>query len=312
MIQYFSHDINARNDEKILRLRMKLGAAGYGIYFMLLERLASDPSHTCSTDYDILAYELREESDVIKSVVEDFALFILTNDNTFYSESMMRRCKDRDRISAVRSEAGKKGANAKQSESKCLTNTEQMSSKEETTSKQTLLKENKENKKNKNISPPPSPLEATGVAEEDKLSYIDSLFVRYEKAMSAISKTPLRAGVMASDLQKLARFLSSNKLYEAIYKTIFFWRADAPYYECLQYLKGKEDCGEIDPIPHDIWCCLIRLNTLRVSDIKEIKQILRQDETKLYDLTLTLKEIEKNDGIRQPARYIISKLKGNG
>ena len=34
---YFSHDSNARNDERILLLRMKHGAAGYGVYFMLLE-----------------------------------------------------------------------------------------------------------------------------------------------------------------------------------------------------------------------------------------------------------------------------------
>ena len=33
---YFSHDSNARNDEKVIRLRMKHGAAGYGVYFMLL------------------------------------------------------------------------------------------------------------------------------------------------------------------------------------------------------------------------------------------------------------------------------------
>ena len=36
---YFSHDSNARNDEKILAVRMKYGAEGYGIYFMILERL---------------------------------------------------------------------------------------------------------------------------------------------------------------------------------------------------------------------------------------------------------------------------------
>ena len=35
-MNYFSHDSNARNDERIIRLRMKYGAAGYGVFFMVL------------------------------------------------------------------------------------------------------------------------------------------------------------------------------------------------------------------------------------------------------------------------------------
>lgn len=42
MASYFSHDCNARNDPKILELRMKHGMAGYGIYFSILEKLMED------------------------------------------------------------------------------------------------------------------------------------------------------------------------------------------------------------------------------------------------------------------------------
>jgi len=31
---YFSHDSNARQDEKIIKLRMKLGWEGYGLYWL--------------------------------------------------------------------------------------------------------------------------------------------------------------------------------------------------------------------------------------------------------------------------------------
>lgn len=37
---YFSHDYNARNDEKILELRASYGAEGYGIFWMIVETMA--------------------------------------------------------------------------------------------------------------------------------------------------------------------------------------------------------------------------------------------------------------------------------
>lgn len=37
---YFSHDYNARNDEKILELRSVYGAEGYGIFWMIVETMA--------------------------------------------------------------------------------------------------------------------------------------------------------------------------------------------------------------------------------------------------------------------------------
>ena len=37
---YFSHDYNARNDEKVLELRSNFGAEGYGLFWMLLESMA--------------------------------------------------------------------------------------------------------------------------------------------------------------------------------------------------------------------------------------------------------------------------------
>ena len=39
---YFSHDYNARNDQRILQLRFKFGWEGYGIYWALLETMAED------------------------------------------------------------------------------------------------------------------------------------------------------------------------------------------------------------------------------------------------------------------------------
>lgn len=37
---YFQHDFNARNDEKILELRHRFGAEGYGVFWMVVESMA--------------------------------------------------------------------------------------------------------------------------------------------------------------------------------------------------------------------------------------------------------------------------------
>lgn len=39
---YFRHDYNARNDDKILELRSKYGAEGYGVFWMIIETMAEN------------------------------------------------------------------------------------------------------------------------------------------------------------------------------------------------------------------------------------------------------------------------------
>ena len=107
---YFSHDSNARNSEKLIRLRMRHKAAGYGVFFMILERLREEPNYMSVKDYNVIAFDLREDASLIKSVVEDFGLFVFTEDGKyFYSESFSRRMGIKDEEKAKRSEAGKKG-----------------------------------------------------------------------------------------------------------------------------------------------------------------------------------------------------------
>lgn len=107
---YFFHDSNARNDEKLVRLRMRHGAAGYGVYFMLLERLREEADYMSAKDYNMIAFDLRVDAAIVKSVVEDFGLFIFTDDGKcFYSESFTRRMDIKDTLRRQRSEGGKIG-----------------------------------------------------------------------------------------------------------------------------------------------------------------------------------------------------------
>lgn len=106
---YFSHDSNARNDEKLLSLRMRHGAAGYGVYFMICERLREENDYTSVKDYNIIAFDLRVDAALIKSVVEDFGLFAFTeNGKRFYSESFLKRMEVKDEVSDARRKAALK------------------------------------------------------------------------------------------------------------------------------------------------------------------------------------------------------------
>lgn len=103
---YFPHDSNARNSKKLLRLRKAHGAEGYGTYFMLLERLREEQDFCCDADYEMLSYDLRVDADIIKSVIEDFGLFVFNDDSTkFYSAGFNERMD----IKEQKSLAGKKG-----------------------------------------------------------------------------------------------------------------------------------------------------------------------------------------------------------
>ena len=107
---YFSHDSNARNNAKLLNVRMRHGAAGYGIYFMILERMRENKNYMCVKDYNMIAFDLRVASDVVKSIVEEFGLFTFTDDGKcFYSESFTRRMYIKDTLRRQRSEGGKIG-----------------------------------------------------------------------------------------------------------------------------------------------------------------------------------------------------------
>ena len=124
MNNYFTHDSNARNADNILALRMRLGAEGYGIYFMILERLREEPDYTSVKDYNMLAFDFRVGSDKVKSVVEDFGLFHFTEDGErFYSDSFLRRMQVKDE----KIEKAKASATYKWGESNAMKRSERLS-----------------------------------------------------------------------------------------------------------------------------------------------------------------------------------------
>lgn len=136
-VYYFSHDCNARNDEKILAMRSIYGLEGYAMYFMIVEILREQDEYKLEiTKYtwNTLAMQMHTEADKVKEFVNDcvneFHLFVIEN-NVLYSESLIKRMKLFKEISEIRSKAAKKrweNSNDMQNECKSNANADQKQS----------------------------------------------------------------------------------------------------------------------------------------------------------------------------------------
>ena len=102
---YFSHDFDSRTDIKIRNLIRKHGMTGYGIYWAIVEDLYRN-ANAMRTHYDLYAFEMRVEEDVVRSIINDFDLFKINGD-TFSSDSVERR------ISEINDRSNKAATSAK-------------------------------------------------------------------------------------------------------------------------------------------------------------------------------------------------------
>ena len=90
---YFSHDYNARTDEKIRLLIRKHGMKGYGIFWSIIEDLYNN-ANALHLDCEGIAFELREDINVVESIITDFNLFQIS-DGMFGSISVEKRLEER-------------------------------------------------------------------------------------------------------------------------------------------------------------------------------------------------------------------------
>jgi hypothetical protein len=105
---YFSHDANAKDDPKILKLRMALGWEGYGLFWALVELLRNEGTHRLHKHYKSIAYALHTKEDHIKSIINDFDLFA-KDDDFFWSESLLKRMElKEERSEKMRNAANKR------------------------------------------------------------------------------------------------------------------------------------------------------------------------------------------------------------
>jgi hypothetical protein len=91
---YFSHDYNARNDPKLINLQMRMGHAGKGIFWDLVELMYQEDGRLCLLEIDSYAFALRTDSESISKLINDFNLF-QKDETHFWSESINKRLEKR-------------------------------------------------------------------------------------------------------------------------------------------------------------------------------------------------------------------------
>lgn len=151
---------------------MRYGAAGYGVFFMIVERLREEADYMSVKDYNMIAFDLRVDASLVKSVIEDFGLFVFTDDGKyFYSESLRDRMLIKDEKRKARSDAGKKGMEKRWGNNKTP-------EKDNNVITKPPEKDNKKRKEKKSIIYPPYsfPPEVKAVDADDKERIVSEFF----------------------------------------------------------------------------------------------------------------------------------------
>ncbi len=126
---YFSHDQNARGDEKIIPLLRSHGWGGYGLYWALVEKLYEDHGSIVA-DFDMLAFDLRTESKLLEAIATKFDLFYMKG-GRLRSRSVDRRLAERQaRVESARASANARWGNADAMRTHCEPNARKKEKKE--------------------------------------------------------------------------------------------------------------------------------------------------------------------------------------
>ena len=114
--EYISHNLNAHDDDKVVALIDTHTATGYGVYWVIIERMGTEPELRLADKphvYISLARKCNVPVDTVKAVVEsciEFELFLRDDDGFFYSQSLRDRMKLREEAYDKKRRAGKNGA----------------------------------------------------------------------------------------------------------------------------------------------------------------------------------------------------------
>lgn len=108
---YFTHDANAFSDPKIQAMVKKYGVAGYGMFWIIIERLRNESGYKLldrEYNWDALAMQMQCTSNDVKNFVSDcscnYDLFVQEG-GFFYSESLLKRMIHLDNVRGQRKKA---------------------------------------------------------------------------------------------------------------------------------------------------------------------------------------------------------------
>jgi hypothetical protein len=89
---YFSHDSNSKDDPKCVLLIEQLGLEGYGIFWVLVETLRDQPGYRYPLALlPSIARRYNSTTQKVEAVVKGYGLFQFTDDDFFFSQSLIDR-----------------------------------------------------------------------------------------------------------------------------------------------------------------------------------------------------------------------------
>lgn len=111
MYNYFPHPSSLRTMDNVLAMRISEGAAGYGVYMMILELLRDAENHQLKNNPAHIAFAINEpDKDMVGRVINDYALFEVTDSGTFGSSWLQSAMDAYNAVKNAAVEAGKRGA----------------------------------------------------------------------------------------------------------------------------------------------------------------------------------------------------------
>lgn len=122
-MDYFKHDMNASDDDKLCDVLADGGYELYGYYWRFIEYLYNRGGKVKKTRIKSVAWSLHMDSEKLLHLICDFELFKETEDE-YYSERVFTTCEEYKRTGAKMAEIGKKGGSAKRNGSDTLSDTQ--------------------------------------------------------------------------------------------------------------------------------------------------------------------------------------------
>lgn len=111
MYNYLPWPSNMRTADHVLAMRIQEGAAGYGVYVMLLELLRDSESRQLVNNPKNLAFAINEpDTGLVQRVLSDYGLFSPGSDGTVFSPWLNQQLEEYDAKKAAAAEAGRRGA----------------------------------------------------------------------------------------------------------------------------------------------------------------------------------------------------------
>ena len=184
MNNYFSHDSNARDDEKILAMRADLGWEAYGLYWALIEMLRDASDYRLKTNYKVLAFSLHTSEEMIRNIINDYSLFSISEDGAFFfSISLTKRMEEKEVLSKKRRSSANNrwksedaDANEMQMQCKCNANASDLQC--NTDANASLNKSKVKESKVNNNSPSRAHESASAPGKEEKEGWYEIFFFK--------------------------------------------------------------------------------------------------------------------------------------